>query len=139
MFVLSKDNIKLKIKCDTLSESEVVQGFVEEIEEDDIVIPLPNVQADILKKIIYYGNNGIDNIFNDYLKNDNTLFDIMLGANYLNMPKLLDYCAEKVADELKRCKTTEEIRKRFNIENDFTPEEEERIENEYQWCEKMKQ
>jgi len=34
-----------------------------------------------------------------------------------------------------RGKSVEEIRKMFNIQNDFTPEEEERIRKENQWAE----
>ena len=33
----------------------------------------------------------------------------------------------QVAEYIKQCKTPEEIRKRFNIKNDFTPEEEEEV------------
>merc|ERR1711907_41075 len=40
----------------------------------------------------------------------------------------------KVADEIKG-KTPEEIRVRFNIKNDFTPEEEEEVKRENAWCE----
>ena len=32
-------------------------------------------------------------------------------------------------------KTPEEIRVRFNIKNDFTPEEEEEVKRENAWCE----
>lgn len=32
-------------------------------------------------------------------------------------------------------KTPEEIRKHFNIQNDFTPEEEEEVRRENEWCE----
>ena len=32
-------------------------------------------------------------------------------------------------------KTPEEIRKAFNIKNEFTPEEEEQIRKENEWCE----
>ena len=42
--------------------------------------------------------------------------------------------ADQVADEIKG-KTPEEIRIRFNIKNDFTPEEEEEVKRENAWCE----
>ena len=37
--------------------------------------------------------------------------------------------------EMIRGKTPEEIRKHFNIKNDFTPEEEEQVRRENEWCE----
>ena len=39
----------------------------------------------------------------------------------------------QVAEYIKQCKTPEEIRLRFNIPNDFTPEEEEEVRKENAW------
>ena len=55
-----------------------------------------------------------------------TLFEIVLAADYLDIKALLDLSCKTVANMIKG-KTTEEIRKEFNIKNDFTPEEEEEI------------
>ncbi|KAI9351205.1 Skp1 family, tetramerization domain-containing protein [Obelidium mucronatum] len=88
-----------------------------------------------------------------------TLFEIILAANYLDMKNLLDLaiiifrgyvtyggwvnvtvvkgvrlCCKTVANMIKG-KSVEEIRKTFNIVNDFTPEEEEQIRKENEWCE----
>ena len=70
----------------------------------------------------------------DFVKvDDETLFNLILAANYLDIKSLLDLTCKTVADEIKG-KTPEEIRVRFNIKNDFTPEEEE-VKRENAWCE----
>jgi S-phase kinase-associated protein 1 len=65
---------------------------------------------------------------------DETLFNLILASNYLEIKPLLDLTCKAVADEIKG-KTPEEIRLRFNIKNDFTPEEEEEVKRENAWCE----
>ena len=61
------------------------------------------------------------------------VFEIILAANYMDIKSLLELASSKVASIIKG-KTPEEIRKTFNIQNDFTPEEEEQIREENQWC-----
>ncbi|CAN0893408.1 SCF ubiquitin ligase complex protein SKP1a [Linum grandiflorum] len=58
------------------------------------------------------------------------LFDLILAADYLNIKELLDLTCRRASHMISE-KTTEEMRKIFNIKNDFTPEEEAniRIEN----------
>jgi len=51
-------------------------------------------------------------------------FGFVQAANYLNINNHLDLACQAVADMITG-KTPEEIRKIFNIKNDFTPEEEE--------------
>jgi S-phase kinase-associated protein 1 len=62
------------------------------------------------------------------------LFELILAANYLDIKALLDLTCAKVASMIKG-KTPEEIRKQFNIVNDFTPEEEAQVREENKWCE----
>lgn len=62
------------------------------------------------------------------------LFEILLAANYLDIRSLLDVGSKTVANMIKG-KTAEEIRKTFNITNDFTPEEEQQIRRENEWAE----
>jgi S-phase kinase-associated protein 1 len=71
----------------------------------------------------------------DFCKVDQgTLFELILAANYLDIKALLDLTCKTVANMIKG-KTPEEIRKTFNIKNDFTPEEEEAVRKENEWVE----
>jgi len=63
-----------------------------------------------------------------------SLFEIILAANYLQIEPLLDVSCKTVANMIKG-KTPDEIRRTFNIKNEFTPEEEEAIRREDEWCE----
>lgn len=56
------------------------------------------------------------------------------AANYLDIKPLLDVGCKTVANMIKG-KSPEEIRKTFNIQNDFTPDEEEQIRRENEWAE----
>lgn len=62
------------------------------------------------------------------------LFELILAANYMDIKPLLDLTCATVASMIKG-KTPEEIRLRFNICNDFSPEEEAQVREENKWCE----
>ena len=63
-----------------------------------------------------------------------TLFELILAADYMGIKPLLDLTCATVASMVKG-KTAEEIRKTFNIVNDFTPEEEAQVREENKWYE----
>ncbi|CAK9315994.1 unnamed protein product [Citrullus colocynthis] len=128
-------------------ESQTIKHMIED-DCADTVIPLPNVTSGILSKVIEYCKKHVETDDKDpqavyetlktwdaeFVKVDqNTLFDLILAANYLNIKSLLDLTCQTVADMIKG-KTPEEIRKTFNIKNDFTPEEEEEVRRENQWA-----
>ena len=57
-----------------------------------------------------------------------------MAANFMDIKSLLELSCAKVASLIKG-KTVPEIRSFFNIENDFTPEEEAQIIDENRWAE----
>jgi S-phase kinase-associated protein 1 len=155
---MAEKRVKLKSSDDEMFEVDEAVAFesqaVKNMIEDtgiDAPIPLPNVSSKILAKVIEYCKYHVDNqkasedkpatpedeikVWDaDFVKVDQaTLFDLILAANYLNIKNLLDLTCQTVADMIKG-KTPEEIRKTFNIKNDFTPEEEEEVRRENQWA-----
>ena len=61
------------------------------------------------------------------------LFDIVLAANYIDIKPLLKLGSAKIASLIKG-KPIEEIRQFFQMENDFTPEEEANVIEENQFA-----
>ncbi|KAN0072876.1 Skp1 family, dimerization domain containing protein [Elaphomyces granulatus] len=62
-----------------------------------------------------------------------TLLGVVLAANFLDIKGLLDIGCIAIGNMIKG-KTVEELRDQFDIVNDFTPEEEERIRRENEWA-----
>nr|GEZ19874.1 SKP1-like protein 1B [Tanacetum cinerariifolium] len=112
------------------------------------VIPTPNITGKILSKVVEYLNKhgetpkGATKVTAEDLKafdaefvdvDQKILFPILLAANYLNIKTLLKLACQAVAD-MARGKTVQQIRDHFNIKNDLTPEEEEKIRLENAWA-----
>lgn len=78
--------------------------------------------------------HGLKDWDKDFISLDNsTLFELILAANYLNIEDLLDLGTTTVADMM-RGKKPEEIREIFEIENDYTPEQEAELRKENAWA-----
>merc|ERR1711871_171155 len=146
----SKDGEEFQVDQDAAFMSDTIKNMIDDTgDTGDEAVPLPNVESSILRKVIEYctfhaaaqkegakpdeEKDSWDAKF--VTVDDEVLFNLILAANYLDIKSLLDLTCKKVAEYIKQCKTPEEIRKRFNIKNDFTPEEEEEVRRENQWCE----
>ncbi|KAF7019607.1 hypothetical protein CFC21_032767 [Triticum aestivum] len=148
----SSDGEEFQVEVAVAMESQTIRHMIEDDCADN-GIPLPNVDSKILSKVIEYCKKhapkpadssdftaaaapaeDLKSFDAEFVKVDQaTLFDLILAANYLNIKGLLDLTCQTVADMIKG-KTPEEIRKTFNIKNDFTPEEEAEIRRENQWA-----
>eukprot|EP00239_Pterosperma_sp_CCMP1384_P006570 CAMPEP_0197843482 /NCGR_PEP_ID=MMETSP1438-20131217/376_1 /TAXON_ID=1461541 /ORGANISM="Pterosperma sp., Strain CCMP1384" /LENGTH=156 /DNA_ID=CAMNT_0043453663 /DNA_START=123 /DNA_END=593 /DNA_ORIENTATION=+ len=145
----SSDEQMFEVDQEVANQSTMIRNMIEDT-GIDCPIPLPNVTSKILAKVVeycsYHVNAGktddskktseedIKSWDTDFVKVDQaTLFELILAANYLNIKNLLDLTCLTVANMIKG-KTPEEIRKTFNIKNDFTPDEEEEVKRENQWA-----
>lgn len=145
----SEDETTLRFTREEANLSSTVKNMLDDLGEEasGTPIPLHNVTKKILEKVYqfchYYQPLPREG---DELKRDETwekkfvemdhatLFELILAANYLDIKPLLDLTCKTVAEMIKG-KSPEEIRKTFNIKNDFTPEEEEKVRKENEWCE----
>ncbi|AEC05673.1 SKP1-like 16 [Arabidopsis thaliana] len=127
----------------------------------DKAIPLENVTGNILALVIEYCKKHVlddvddsddsteatsENV-NEEAKNElrtwdaefmkefdmETVMKLILAVNYLNVQDLLGLTCQTVADHMKDM-SPEEVRELFNIENDYTPEEEDAIRKENAWA-----
>jgi len=152
--LVSADNEKFQLPKKVALMSELVKTMAEGDKEEK-EIPLPNVKSKVLTKVISYLKYHAETPAKEIekpLKSANMyevvsqwdadfvdveqemLFELILAANYMDIKSLLDLTCAKVASMIKG-KTPEQIRKTFNIVNDFTPEEEELVRAENKWAE----
>ena len=151
----SSDEVVVTVPAEIADMSVTIKNMREDLDpEGEATIPLPNVTGKILQRVILYcthhhehpepaateekkDEKRTDDISpwdKEFCEVDQaTLFELILAANYLDIKPLLDLTCKTVANRIKG-KSPEEIRKTFNIKNDFTPEEEEQIRKENDWC-----
>ncbi|MCJ1361494.1 hypothetical protein MMC16_000594 [Acarospora aff. strigata] len=158
MIVLqSSDNEEIPVEREVAERSILIKNMMEDVGDAATAeaIPIPNVNATVLKKVIEWCQHhradppastdddsdsrkkttDIEEWDQKFMQVDQEmLFEIILAANYLDIKALLDVGCKTVANMIKG-KSPEEIRKTFNIQNDFTPEEEDQIRRENEWAE----
>uniref|UniRef100_A0A7S2S9U3 Uncharacterized protein n=1 Tax=Eucampia antarctica TaxID=49252 RepID=A0A7S2S9U3_9STRA len=154
----SKEGTVFKVQLGIAKMSKLVETTIDDDDgtDEEQTIPLPNVKATVLSKVIEYcthfktveamqpvqtplKSSKIEEVvqkwYADFVKVDQVLlFELVTAANFMDIKPLLDLTCFAVAVLIKG-KSADEIRKIFNISNDFTPEEEEQVRQENQWCE----
>jgi S-phase kinase-associated protein 1 len=110
-------------KVDSLSLKEVCRYLEHHQKIPPKVIEKPLKSPDMSQVV-----DDWDAKFSDV--DQDTMFSVMLAANYLGIEPLLMLMCAKCASLMKG-KPPAEIRKIFNIRDDYTPEEEEAVRKEY--------
>ncbi|KAG2077958.1 E3 ubiquitin ligase SCF complex, Skp subunit [Suillus decipiens] len=156
--LVTSDNVEFVVDKEVVERSVLIKNMLEDVGESDQSIPLANVSSTVLRKVIEYCEHhrgeplpsadadqnqdetrkrttDISEWDQKFITVDQEmLFEIILAANYLDIKSLLDVGCKTVANMIKG-KTPDEIRRLFNIVNDFTPEEEAQIKKENEWAE----
>ncbi|OMO78479.1 SKP1 component [Corchorus capsularis] len=104
-------------------------------------MPLPNVSAKCLSSIIEYckerrsAKDDAGTFSDEFAKamDSESLKEMILAANYLNIKDLLEMLNQAVADRIKN-KSVEYVRRFFGIESDYSPEEEAKLRAENAWA-----
>ncbi|XP_057342222.1 S-phase kinase-associated protein 1-like [Microplitis mediator] len=139
----SNDKQIFEVDIKVAKMSMTIKTMLEDLglgDSDDEVVPLPNVNSAILKKVIEWAEHHKDDppapeddetqekrsddisVWDvDFLKVEQpTLFAIIRAANYLDIKGLMDVTCKTVANMIKG-KTPDEIRKTFNLPPIKTP------------------
>ena len=154
--LISSDGQSISVQENIVRMSQTLNQMLDDLglEDMDNGIPLTNVTSPILEKVVEWCTHHKDDPppaedddsrakrtddisawDSSFCKvEQSVLFELILAANYLDIKGLLDLCCKTVANMIKG-KTPEQIRTTFNIKNDFTPEEEEQVRKENEWCE----
>ncbi|KAI8940897.1 hypothetical protein NX059_002157 [Plenodomus lindquistii] len=154
--VTTSDGATMTVARPVAERSILIKNLLEDLGGDnEEAIPIPNVNEAVMKKVLEWCDHhkndppasqdddsdsrkkstDIDEWDQKFMQVDQEmLFEIILAANYLDIKALLDVGCKTVANMIKG-KSPDEIRKTFNIQNDFTPEEEEQIRRENEWAE----
>ncbi|KAK3220375.1 hypothetical protein Dsin_014345 [Dipteronia sinensis] len=143
----SEDGEVFEVKETIATQSVTIKGMV----DDDCAtstIPVCNVTGRTLAMVIEWWNkHEIGAVSNekelkewesqfdtiDDKSDRDDVYDLLMAANYLNIPTLLDCCTSAVAEAIKG-KSTDEMREFFDIKSDFDEKEEDALRKENQWA-----
>jgi len=157
--LISKEGERFQVDASVAKMSKLVESTIDEEEEDDDdsqrEIQLPNVKGIVLAKVIEFcehfqeenmteistplKSSKIEDLvqpwYADYVKVEQVLlFELVTAANFMDIKPLLDLTCLAVSVFIKG-KSPEELRRIFNLSNEFTPEEEAQVREENKWAE----
>jgi len=148
--LISKEQKALKVSKKAAMMSQLVKTAME-TDKDAKEVTLFHIETPIVQKVIEYmeyhlkipprkiekplKSNVVKDLVDDWDAkfvdvDQEIMFKLLLAANYMDVKSLLMLMCAKVASLMKG-KTPDQIRKTFNIRNDYSPEEEEEVRKEH--------
>ena len=160
VILISKEEARVEISRKAACQSKLMESMLLEEPENGEEIPLLEVPTNILHKVVEFLNHHMDDPmaeikkpipnskelkmdsivgrwdadFIDAMESDQeTLFKVILAANFLEIEPLLDLGTTKVAVMIQNCKDINEVKQLLKVESDLTPEEERKVREENPW------
>eukprot|EP01121_Diplochlamys_sp_Union-15-3_P009767 TRINITY_DN2676_c0_g2_i1.p1 TRINITY_DN2676_c0_g2~~TRINITY_DN2676_c0_g2_i1.p1 ORF type:complete len:177 (+),score=37.37 TRINITY_DN2676_c0_g2_i1:75-533(+) len=140
--LVSSDNNELTVNANIATMSNTIKHIVEKNASEPVV--LHNISGTTLKIVVDYCNYHLEHQLSSkdteqwdtaITKVDQeNLLDVIMAAHFLEIKSLSDLFCKAVASLIEG-KSVQEIRQTFSIKNDFSPEQEEQVRNEYKWTE----
>eukprot|EP00253_Pinus_taeda_P022087 PITA_22087 len=134
--------VRVKSYDGQIFESGIIKKFIDVVGTENPILFRVCQASHILEKIIKYCTYHVHHTTQgevepwdvEFVNVDrSTLFQLAQAAHYLDITTLLDLVCQTIADAIAACETVEEMRELMNVENDFTPQEEEEMRREVQW------
>ena len=141
-------SVDVEVAKKSITLRDLIMNFgIEDGDEVGEPIPLPKVDAANLERLLQwaekhkddppaptddetkYRTDNISDFDKEFFNMDQAaLLQLIHAANFMNMPDFLLVACRTVANIIKE-RDVKEIREYFNIENDFTAEQEDRVKN----------
>ena len=118
--VLSRDGQTFSLPISEVQKFGTIRSMLEGLGKQNTnfneIIPLPNVDARTLQILKDCSMSDSFDVAHE------SIFDVMLVANYLDFPELLSYCGRKIAASI-RDKKAADVRKMFSLKSHLNEEE----------------
>jgi S-phase kinase-associated protein 1 len=138
----TSDGKQYKLQENVICQSHLIKNMLDDLEITHDIIPLPNITSSIMDIIVRYGEIHKDGTEDSAEKDEElinvshqVLFEIVLAANYLDLPGLLSLGCNRIAEMLKTM-SIDQVQQDWNVpqENWYTPQERILIDQELKWA-----
>ena len=133
------EGTRYEVDRQTAEVSGVLRRMLEDVHDDqEAPIPLMQINDKVMDPVLRYCRLAAAVSAGEHpsvtLPEDkDSLIELVLASNYLDIPGLLDACCEAIARKLEG-KSPDLIREEFGIEKRFTPEEEAKVREANMWA-----
>ena len=154
--LISKEGESFEVEVKAAKLSGIIALMADAGDGDLADVPLPNVSSKTLALVVdfmrHYEVEKMNTIakpikaanmaevvqtwYANFIEVDhNTIFELILASNFMDIPPLLDLCGAVIAKMIKPLDSPEAIKTRLGITNEFKPADEVSVRQANQWVE----